>query len=86
MCIQVLYIHTLVFFFFFFFFCSLELEKKKTQLSKIPISEIETSEVSEDSSSLLDTVKVFDLNGNGIPISQLWKDRKAVVAFARHFG
>ncbi|KAK4583432.1 hypothetical protein RGQ29_026246 [Quercus rubra] len=47
---------------------------------------IETSEVSEDSSSLLDTVKVFDLNGNGIPISQLWKDRKAVVAFARHFG
>nr|POE64271.1 thioredoxin-like protein aaed1, chloroplastic [Quercus suber] len=47
---------------------------------------IETSEVSEDSSTLLDTVKVFDLNGNGIPISQLWKDRKAVVAFARHFG
>lgn len=60
--------------------------KKKTQLTKIPISGIETSEVSEDSSSLLDTVKVFDLNGNGIPISQLWKDRKAVVAFARHFG
>ena len=59
---------------------------KKTQLTKIPISGIETSEVSEDSSSLLDTVKVFDLNGNGIPISQLWKDRKAVVAFARHFG
>ncbi|XP_023543102.1 thioredoxin-like protein AAED1, chloroplastic isoform X1 [Cucurbita pepo subsp. pepo] len=35
---------------------------------------------------LLDSVKVFDLNGNGIPISDLWKDRKAVVAFARHFG
>ncbi|XP_012082257.1 thioredoxin-like protein AAED1, chloroplastic [Jatropha curcas] len=35
---------------------------------------------------LLDTVKVFDLDGNGIPISDLWKDRKAVVAFARHFG
>ncbi|RVW39696.1 Thioredoxin-like protein AAED1, chloroplastic [Vitis vinifera] len=30
--------------------------------------------------------QVFDLNGNGIPISDLWKDRKAVVAFARHFG
>ena len=29
---------------------------------------------------------MFDLNGNGIPISDLWKDRKAVVAFARHFG
>ncbi|CAN6909260.1 unnamed protein product [Brassica oleracea] len=24
--------------------------------------------------------------GNEIPISDLWKDRKAVVAFARHFG
>lgn len=47
---------------------------------------IETSSASEDSTSLLDTVKVFDLNGNGIPISELWKDRKAVVAFARHFG
>ncbi|XP_038684702.1 thioredoxin-like protein AAED1, chloroplastic isoform X2 [Tripterygium wilfordii] len=31
-------------------------------------------------------ITVFDLNGNGIPISDLWKDRKAVVAFARHFG
>lgn len=58
----------------------------KTQLTKISISGIETLEASEDSSTLLDTVKVFDLNGNGIPISQLWKDRKAVVAFARHFG
>ncbi|GMP85278.1 hypothetical protein CsSME_00038504 [Camellia sinensis var. sinensis] len=42
--------------------------------------------VSEDTTSLLDTVQVFDLNGNGVPISDLWKDRKAVVAFARHFG
>ncbi|KAK8577300.1 hypothetical protein V6N13_027579 [Hibiscus sabdariffa] len=47
---------------------------------------LESSAVSEDSVDLLDTVKVFDLNGNEIPISNLWKDRKAVVAFARHFG
>jgi hypothetical protein len=47
---------------------------------------IETSVVSEDTTNLLDTVNVFDLNGNAIPISDLWKDRKAVVAFARHFG
>lgn len=40
----------------------------------------------EDTSSSLELVKVFDLEGNGIPISDLWKDRKAVVAFARHFG
>lgn len=40
----------------------------------------------EDTASVLETVKVFDLNGNAIPISDLWKDRKAVVAFARHFG
>ncbi|XWS59733.1 hypothetical protein CRYUN_Cryun08bG0147300 [Craigia yunnanensis] len=47
---------------------------------------VQSSGVSEDTVDLLDTVKVFDLNGNGIPISDLWKDRKAVVAFARHFG
>lgn len=41
---------------------------------------------SGNTADLLDSVKVFDLNGNGIPISDLWKDRKAVVAFARHFG
>ncbi|PPS02390.1 hypothetical protein GOBAR_AA18279 [Gossypium barbadense] len=45
-----------------------------------------TGKLSEDTVDLLDTVTVFDLNGNGIPISDLWKDRKAVVAFARHFG
>ncbi|KAK4281434.1 hypothetical protein QN277_012928 [Acacia crassicarpa] len=41
---------------------------------------------SEETISSLDSVKVFDLKGNGIPLSDLWKDRKAVVAFARHFG
>ncbi|PON32464.1 Peroxiredoxin-like FAM213/AAED [Parasponia andersonii] len=40
----------------------------------------------EEIPNLLDTVKVFDLNGNEIQISDLWKDRKAVIAFARHFG
>lgn len=29
---------------------------------------------------------MFDLNGKSVLISDLWKDRKAVVAFARHFG
>lgn len=47
---------------------------------------VESPVLSEDTTSLLDSVKVFDLNGNGIPISDLWKDRRAVVAFARHFG
>lgn len=42
--------------------------------------------VSEETKNLLDTVKVYDLKGNAILISDLWKDRKAVVAFARHFG
>ena len=42
--------------------------------------------VGEETTNLLDTVQVFDLTGNAIPISDLWKDRKAVVAFARHFG
>ncbi|KAG4913361.1 hypothetical protein JHK84_053815 [Glycine max] len=47
---------------------------------------VESPVLGEDTTSSLDSVKVFDLNGNGIPISDLWKDRKAVVAFARHFG
>ncbi|XP_062003185.1 thioredoxin-like protein AAED1, chloroplastic [Rosa rugosa] len=47
---------------------------------------IESSSNAGDTASLLDSVKVFDLNGNGIPISDLWKDRTAVIAFARHFG
>lgn len=47
---------------------------------------IESSTASEETTDLLDEVKVFDLNGKGIPISDLWKERKAVVAFARHFG
>ncbi|OMO72609.1 Thioredoxin-like protein [Corchorus capsularis] len=50
------------------------------------LTRVQSAGVSEDTVDLLDTVKVFDLNGNGIPISDLWKDRKAVVAFARHFG
>ncbi|KAA8518816.1 hypothetical protein F0562_016410 [Nyssa sinensis] len=49
-------------------------------------SGIESSVVSEDTANLLDRVKVFDLTGNAVPIYDLWKDRKAVVAFARHFG
>ncbi|KAF8006094.1 hypothetical protein BT93_K0405 [Corymbia citriodora subsp. variegata] len=42
--------------------------------------------VGEDTIDSLDDVQVFDLSGNAIPISDLWKDRKAVIAFARHFG
>ncbi|XP_009774237.1 thioredoxin-like protein AAED1, chloroplastic [Nicotiana sylvestris] len=47
---------------------------------------IESTVVSGDTANVLDDVQVFDLNGQGVPISDLWKDRKAVVAFARHFG
>ncbi|KAL0344600.1 UNVERIFIED_CONTAM: Thioredoxin-like protein AAED1, chloroplastic [Sesamum radiatum] len=46
----------------------------------------ESSTMTEGTTDLLDSVLVFNLDGNGIPISDLWKDRKAVVAFARHFG
>ncbi|KFK36612.1 hypothetical protein AALP_AA4G146300 [Arabis alpina] len=42
--------------------------------------------IEKESVDLLETVKILDLKGNEIPISDLWKDRKAVVAFARHFG
>ncbi|CAI9098098.1 OLC1v1034681C1 [Oldenlandia corymbosa var. corymbosa] len=55
----------------------------KSSASKICIL---TSAVSERTASLLDSVKVLNLNGDEVVISDLWKDRKAVVAFARHFG
>ena len=47
---------------------------------------VSNSPTGTETADLLETVKVSDLNGNEIPISDLWKDRKAVVAFARHFG
>ncbi|CAN6301294.1 unnamed protein product [Urochloa humidicola] len=34
----------------------------------------------------LQGVEVFNLSGKAVPVVDLWKDRKAVVAFARHFG
>lgn len=46
----------------------------------------ESSAVSEGTVKSLDSVQVFDLDGNKVAISDLWKNRKAVVAFARHFG
>ncbi|XP_076945070.1 thioredoxin-like protein AAED1, chloroplastic [Bidens hawaiensis] len=45
-----------------------------------------TAQSSVETGSLLERVEVFDLDGNPVLISDLWKDRKAVVAFARHFG
>lgn len=36
--------------------------------------------------SSLEAVVVFDLDGNAVKICDLWRDRKAVIAFARHFG
>ncbi|KAI3793657.1 hypothetical protein L1987_36277 [Smallanthus sonchifolius] len=45
-----------------------------------------TSQSSIETGNLLERVEVFNLNGNSILITDLWKDRKAVVAFARHFG
>uniref|UniRef100_A0A1D1Y6U5 UPF0308 protein At2g37240, chloroplastic n=1 Tax=Anthurium amnicola TaxID=1678845 RepID=A0A1D1Y6U5_9ARAE len=41
---------------------------------------------SEGFADLLEGVEVSDLEGRSIPILDLWKDRKAVVGFARHFG
>nr|CAB3496273.1 unnamed protein product [Digitaria exilis] len=34
----------------------------------------------------LQGVEVFDLSGEAVPIVDLWRNRKAVIAFARHFG
>ncbi|KAK9123772.1 hypothetical protein Sjap_013374 [Stephania japonica] len=56
-------------------------------LSAVPSSPgSAATSISEDTTSFLDKVKVFDLDGKEIALTDLWKDRKAVVAFARHFG
>ncbi|KAG9453860.1 hypothetical protein H6P81_006764 [Aristolochia fimbriata] len=47
---------------------------------------ISTTQMSEDAATSLQEVEVLDLSGKAIPIYDLWKDRKAVIAFARHFG
>ncbi|KAF3442076.1 hypothetical protein FNV43_RR15992 [Rhamnella rubrinervis] len=60
--------------------------RQRSHIVASALSGIESSVAGEDETNLLDTAKVFDLNGVGIPISDLWKDRRAVVAFARHFG
>lgn len=40
----------------------------------------------EDLTNSLENVEVFDITGKAIRITDLWRDRKAVIAFARHFG
>ncbi|KAG0498910.1 hypothetical protein HPP92_003214 [Vanilla planifolia] len=40
----------------------------------------------EDITSSLQNVEVFDLTSKAVPIVDLWRNRKSVVAFARHFG
>ncbi|KAG9150142.1 hypothetical protein Leryth_009724 [Lithospermum erythrorhizon] len=51
-----------------------------------PPSGAESTLVDEGIANVLDGVFLLDLKGNSVPITDLWKDRKAVVAFARHFG
>ncbi|PKA66926.1 Thioredoxin-like protein AAED1, chloroplastic [Apostasia shenzhenica] len=41
---------------------------------------------SEGITNSLEKVEVYDLEGKVVPVVELWRDRKAVVAFARHFG
>ncbi|KAM5559934.1 hypothetical protein ABKV19_021224 [Rosa sericea] len=64
-------------------FCSSRVDFSRRRSDVVAFSAVSGS---PDAASLLDSVKVFDLKGNGIPISDLWKDRTAVIAFARHFG
>ncbi|XP_020600322.1 thioredoxin-like protein AAED1, chloroplastic [Phalaenopsis equestris] len=40
----------------------------------------------KDISNSLEKVEVYDLTGKAVPIIDLWRDRKAIIAFARHFG
>ncbi|RWR81777.1 thioredoxin-like protein AAED1, chloroplastic [Cinnamomum micranthum f. kanehirae] len=63
------------------------LRQRGITLSAISGSSGSSSKViSEDPTSLLEGVQVLDLSGKPFPITNLWNDRKAVIAFARHFG
>jgi len=42
--------------------------------------------LSQGLESPLALAEIFDLNGNTLHLTDLWKDRKAVIGFARHFG
>ncbi|KAI5072171.1 hypothetical protein GOP47_0012277 [Adiantum capillus-veneris] len=41
---------------------------------------------SEKVAESLKSVEVLDLEGRSIPVTDLWKDRRVVVGFTRHFG
>ncbi|KAM7464132.1 hypothetical protein LguiA_032253 [Lonicera macranthoides] len=75
-----------------FSFSTNKTQKFSQHPNRITVSAISNSPglgslvATEDTKNLLERVQVFDLNGNAILLSDLWKDRKAVVAFARHFG
>ncbi|KAH7424176.1 hypothetical protein KP509_12G094200 [Ceratopteris richardii] len=43
-------------------------------------------QVSKKLADSLESVKVFDLEGKSISLTDLWKDRRVVVGFTRHFG
>lgn len=51
-----------------------------------PVTDETQRESSVNAAKSLDNVEVLDLNGNRIPVTDLWKDRRAVVGFTRHFG
>ncbi|XP_078159442.1 thioredoxin superfamily protein [Carex rostrata] len=72
------------------FACSLQPHKEKLRTNSVVCLSSSTSSpgtaATEGITTSLKGVEVFDLSGKAIPILDLWKDRRAVVAFARHFG
>lgn len=52
----------------------------------LPVTEEQPIKSSVKVAKSLETVEVLDLEGKSIPVADLWKDRRVVVGFTRHFG
>ncbi|WOL14850.1 thioredoxin-like protein AAED1, chloroplastic [Canna indica] len=51
-----------------------------------PIGSSTSVATSEGLTGALERVEVLDITGKAIRLTDLWRDRKALIAFARHFG
>eukprot|EP00250_Pteridium_aquilinum_P009757 c18909_g1_i1 orf=146-922(+) len=51
-----------------------------------PATQEQTVQSSLKVAKSLESIKVLDLEGKSISVADLWKDRRAVVGFTRHFG
>ncbi|MCO5564159.1 hypothetical protein L7F22_017815 [Adiantum nelumboides] len=66
---------------------ALKLRQLRVQASQAPAkAEEKRMSDSEKAAESLKSVEVLDMEGRSIPVTDIWKDRRVVVGFTRHFG